>query len=102
MNNSEVLLTPTQKKIVKYLSKNPNSNLDNFSNRDVDYLERLNFIDKKINYNTNLSPEFLYSLTPDAENYNLYIKRDIFRVWYPYLISTISLIVSTIALVRTL
>lgn len=102
MNYSEIVLSPSQKQILKYLSKNPNSQLEQFNDRDIDFLVELHFIKQKLTYDDSTEVIFLYSLDPQAYNYSLFAKRDVLRTWYPYIISTISLILSAIAILRTL
>lgn len=102
LNYSEIVLSPHQKQILKYLSKNPNSQLEQFNDQDIDFLVELHFIKQKLTYDDSTEAIFLYSLDPQAYNYSLFAKRDVLRTWYPYIISTISLILSVIAMLRTL
>ena len=102
MNYSEIVLSPHQKQILKYLSKNPNSQLEQFNDQDIDFLVELHFIKQKLTYDDSAEAIFLYSLDPQAYNYSLFAKRDVLRTWYPCIISTLSLILSTIAILRTL
>ena len=102
MNYSEIVLSPHQKQILKHLSKNPNSQLEQFNDQDIDFLVELHFIKQKLTYDDSTEAIFLYSLDPQAYNYSLFAKRDVLRTWYPYIISTISLILSVIAILRTL
>lgn len=102
LNYSEIVLSPHQKQILKYLSKNPNSQLEQFNDQDIDFLVELHFIKQKLTYDDSTEAIFLYSLDPQAYNYSLFAKRDVLRTWYPYIISTISLILSVIAILRTL
>lgn len=102
MNYSEIVLSPSQKQILKYLSKNPNSQLEQFNDQDIDFLVKLQFIKQKLTYDDSIEAIFLYSLDSQAYNYSLFARRDILRTWYPYIISTISLILSVIAILRTL
>lgn len=102
LNYSEIVLSPHQKQILKHLSKNPNSQLEQFNDQDIDFLVELHFIKQKLTYDDSTEAIFLYSLDPQAYNYSLFAKRDVLRTWYPYIISTISLILSVIAILRTL
>lgn len=102
LNYSEIVLSPHQKQILKYLSKNPNSQLEQFDDKDIDFLVKLHFIKQELAYKGSLETTLLYSLDPQAYNYSLFAKRDVLRTWYPSIISTLSLILSTIAILRTL
>lgn len=102
LNYSEIVLSPHQKQILKHLSKNPNSQLEQFNDQDIDFLVELHFIKQKLTYDDSTEAIFLYSLDPQAYNYSLFVKRDVLRTWYPCIISTLSLILSVIAILRTL
>lgn len=101
INYKDIELSRTQRRLLKKLKRHTLKE-SSFSENDLRFLKKYKLI-KCLNSNDafHTGSEPIYTISDTGLMHVRFFPKDMRRAWYPYVISTIALIVSVIALCRS-